>query len=68
VPRSGGHGGGSRPRPRRLGAFLLRHGKVWRGGSNWSLKHEQWLNSLAFEDAALSSTFAHYRVSSMRTD
>lgn len=46
---------------RRLGAFLLRHGKVWRGGSNWSLRHEQWLGSLAFEDAALSSTFAHYR-------
>src|SRR5207253_6224550 len=28
---------------RRLGAFLLRHGQIWRGGSNWTLKHEQWL-------------------------
>src|SRR5437588_3647490 len=46
---------------RRLGAFLLRHGRVWRGGSNWSLKHEQWLLGLRFEDAALTSTFAHYR-------
>src|SRR5207244_4297092 len=39
----------------------LRHGRVWRGGSNWSLKHEQWLLRLRFEDAALASTFAHYR-------
>ena len=46
---------------RRLGAFLLRHGQIWRGGSNWTLKHEQWLLGLRFEDAALASTFAHYR-------
>src|SRR5213080_1275848 len=46
---------------RRLGAFLLRHGQVWRGGSNWTLNHEQWLLGLRFEDAALASTFAHYR-------
>jgi transposase len=46
---------------RRLGAFLLRHGRVWRGGSNWTLKHEQWLLGLAFDDPALASTFAHYR-------
>jgi transposase len=46
---------------RRLGAFLLRHGRVWRGGSTWTLKHEQWLLGLRFEDAALASTFAHYR-------
>jgi len=46
---------------RRLGAFLLRHGQVWRGGTNWSLKHEQWLMGLRFDDAALASTFAHYR-------
>jgi len=46
---------------RRLGAFLLRHGEIWRGGSTWSLKHEDWLLSRRFEDPALASTFAHYR-------
>jgi transposase len=46
---------------RRLGAFLLRHGQVWRGGSNWTLRHQQWLLGLRFDDAALASTFAHYR-------
>ena len=24
----------------RLGKFLLRHGRVWRGGSTWTHKHE----------------------------
>ncbi|HYV02164.1 MAG TPA: transposase [Actinomycetota bacterium] len=37
---------------RRLGAFLLRHSQVWRGGSRWTLKHQAWLRSLRFEDAA----------------
>jgi transposase len=46
---------------RRLGAFLLRHGRIWRGGTRWSLKHEQWLKTLHFDDAALTATFAHYR-------
>jgi transposase len=35
---------------RRLGAFMLRHDRIWRGGSNWSLKHEQWLLAQRFED------------------
>jgi transposase len=46
---------------RRLGAFLLRHGRVWRGGSNWTNRHEQWLLGLRFDDAALASTYAHHR-------
>jgi transposase len=45
----------------RLGKFLLRHGMVWRGGDNWTLKHYRWLDGLRFEDAALRATFAHYR-------
>ena len=24
----------------RLGKFLLRHGRVWRDGDNWTLKHQ----------------------------
>ena len=43
----------------RLGKFLLRHGMVWRGGDNWTLKHYRWLDGLRFEDAALRATFAH---------
>jgi transposase len=46
---------------KRLGAFLLRHGEVWRGGSAWTLKHEAWLRARHFDDAALAATFAHYR-------
>jgi hypothetical protein len=45
----------------RLGAFLLRHGEVWRGGSAWTLKHEAWLRARSFDDAAMAATFAHYR-------
>ena len=46
---------------KRLGAFLLRHGEVWRGGSAWTLKHEAWLRARHFEDAAMAATFSHYR-------
>jgi len=46
---------------RRLGAFLLRHDRIWRGGSNWSLKHEQWLLAQRFDDPALAATFSQYR-------
>ena len=45
----------------RLTKFLLRHGRVWRGGSNWTLKHESWLSALRFDEPALASTFSHYR-------
>jgi transposase len=45
----------------RLGKFLLRHGRVWRGGDNWTLKHHAWINQQRFDDDALEMTFAHYR-------
>ncbi len=45
----------------RLGKFLLRHGRVWRDGENWTLKHQAWIAAQHFEDPALSTTFAHYR-------
>jgi transposase len=45
----------------RLTKFLLRHSVVWRGGSNWTFKHERWLAGLHFDDRALAATFAHYR-------
>ena len=34
----------------RLTHFLLRHSIVWRGGSNWTYKHQRWLASLRFDD------------------
>jgi transposase len=40
----------------RLGKFLLRHGRVWRGGSTWTLKHQAWLGSQRFEQPAMTQT------------
>lgn len=45
----------------RLTKFLLRHSTVWRGGVNWTVKHEAWLTSLRFSEPALQTTFEHYR-------
>jgi transposase len=45
----------------RLGKFLLRHGRVWRDGDNWTLKHRAWVRSQRFDDAALEATFGHYQ-------
>lgn len=45
----------------RLGKFLLRHGRVWRDGDNWTLKHHVWIRAQRFEDPALTATFGHYQ-------
>jgi transposase len=45
----------------RLGKFLLRHGRPWRGGNAWTLTHERWLGSQRFHEPALAATYAHYR-------
>lgn len=45
----------------RLGKFLLRHGRVWRDGSNWTLKHQLWIRAQRFDDPALTATFGHYQ-------
>jgi transposase len=45
----------------RLGKFLLRHGRVWRGGDNWTVKHRTWINALRFDEPALKATFDRYR-------
>jgi transposase len=44
----------------RLGKFLLRHGRPWRGGSTWTLKHQLWLRAQRFDHPALTQTFGHY--------
>jgi len=45
----------------RLGKFLLRHDRIWRGGQAWTLRHAQWLAAQRFDDPALRSTYGHYR-------
>jgi transposase len=45
----------------RLFAFLLRHGRVWRDGDMWTLKHRRWLAAQSFDDPALTTTLAYYR-------
>jgi len=45
----------------RLSKFLLRHDRIWRGGEAWTGKHEQWLTIQRFDEAALTSTYGHYR-------
>jgi transposase len=45
----------------RLSKFLLRHDRIWRGGGAWTGKHEQWLTGQRFDEAALTSTYGHYR-------
>lgn len=53
---------------KRLGAFLLRHGKVYRGGSPWTMTHAHWLSGLVFEQHAAAVTFAHYRAALLERD
>jgi transposase len=52
----------------RLGGFLLRHGRIWRGGSTWTFAHERWLTSQRFDDPALATTYAHYRATLQARD
>jgi transposase len=46
---------------KRLLALLLRHGHVYRAGSYWTYRHEQWLAAQRFDHPALTTTFGHYR-------
>ena len=43
----------------RLTKFLLHHSLVWRGGANWTVKHEAWLTVQGFDEPALQITFDH---------
>ena len=45
----------------RLGRFLLRHGRVWRDGDNWTLKHLSWISAQRFDQPALDAALSHYR-------
>jgi transposase len=52
----------------RLSKFLLRHSRVWRGGSPWTHKHEAWLAAQRFDEPALNTTFGHYRAVALARD
>jgi transposase len=53
---------GDRRRVRqRLNAVLLRHGRVWRGGSKWTYAHRAWVDKQVFAEPALAETLALYR-------
>lgn len=45
----------------RLAKFLLRHGRVWRDGDAWTIKHERWVAAQHFDDPAVQATLEHYR-------
>jgi transposase len=44
----------------RLTKFLLRHGRVFREGKNWTQQYRAWLRSQEFERTAEKLTFDHY--------
>lgn len=37
---------------KQLAMFLLRHGRVWTGQSNWTLKHMLWIGAQSFDNEA----------------
>ena len=43
----------------RLGKFLLRHGRVWRGGSTRTHAYQAWLRAQRFDQPAMTQTFGH---------
>ena len=45
----------------RLTSFLLRHGRVYRDGRNWTQRHAKWLAAQSFDHPALTATFEHDR-------
>ncbi len=45
----------------RLGHFLVRHGRIWRGGDAWTDRHRKWLGTQTFDDRVLVQTFLRYK-------
>ena len=45
----------------RLNAVLMRHGRIWRGGSKWTLAHRAWIGAQVFDEPALNRVVATYR-------
>ncbi len=45
----------------RLTAALMRHGRIWRGGSYWTAAHRAWIAAQRYGEPALAAAVAHYR-------
>ena len=45
----------------RLAHFLVRHGRIYRDGSTWTLKYRSWLAAQSFDHRAATATFSRYR-------
>ena len=45
----------------RLAHFLLRHGRIYRDGTTWTLRYRSWLAAQSFDHPAAQATFGHYR-------
>ena len=45
----------------RMAKFLLRHGRIWRDGENWTMKHEAWIAAQRFDEPALDAVLSHYQ-------
>jgi len=45
----------------RLNAMLLRHGRVWRGGTKWTYAHRVWVDKQESGEPALEEALALYR-------
>jgi transposase len=45
----------------RLTAVLMRHGRIWRGGSYWTAAHRAWIAAQRFGEPALAAAIGYYR-------
>jgi len=45
----------------RLTAVLMRHGRVWRGGSYWTAAHRAWIAAQRYGEPALAAAVGYYR-------
>ena len=45
----------------RLGAVLMRHGRIWRGASTWTAAHRAWIAAQRFGEQALAAAIGHCR-------
>lgn len=52
----------------RLSSFLLRHNEVYRDGTTWTTRHEEWIAARHFEDRAVRSAFSFYRSAVLAED
>jgi len=45
----------------RIGALLLRHGRIWRNGATWTKAHREWVAVQTFTEPALNAALAAYQ-------